>query len=63
MPGDPILHYNLACFQSLDGRQEASLAHLGQALAADPTMREMALADSDFAALAAEPEFRALVET
>jgi uncharacterized Ntn-hydrolase superfamily protein len=61
-PGDPLLLYNLACYESLDGRREAALAHLEQALAADPTMREMACADSDFAAVANEPEFRALVE-
>jgi uncharacterized Ntn-hydrolase superfamily protein len=61
-PGDPILLYNLACYESLDGRREAALAHLEQALAADPTIREAARADSDFASLAGEPEFRALVE-
>jgi uncharacterized Ntn-hydrolase superfamily protein len=61
-PGDPLLLYNLACYESLDGRREAALAHLGRALAADPTMREMARADSDFAAVADEPEFRALVD-
>jgi uncharacterized Ntn-hydrolase superfamily protein len=61
-PGDPLLLYNLACLESLDGRREAALAHLGQALAADPTMREMAAADSDFGALADDPSFRALLE-
>ena len=61
-PDDPLLLYNLACYESLDGRRGAALAHLEQALAADPTMREMARADSDFAAVADEPEFRALVE-
>ena len=61
-PDDPLLLYNLACYESLDGRREAALAHLAQALAADPTMRESARADSDFAALAGEPQFRALVE-
>jgi uncharacterized Ntn-hydrolase superfamily protein len=62
VPGDPILLYNLACYESLDGRRETALAHLEQALAADPTMREAARADSDFASIAGEPEFRALVE-
>jgi uncharacterized Ntn-hydrolase superfamily protein len=61
-PGDPLLLYNLACYESLDGRRDAALAHLEQALAADPTMRETARADSDFAAVAGEPEFRALVD-
>jgi uncharacterized Ntn-hydrolase superfamily protein len=61
-PDDPLLLYNLACYESLDGRREAALAHLEQALAADPTMRESARADSDFAELANDPSFRALVE-
>jgi uncharacterized Ntn-hydrolase superfamily protein len=61
-PDDPLLLYNLACYESLDGRRDAALAHLGRALSADPTMRELARADSDFAALAGEPQFRALVE-
>jgi uncharacterized Ntn-hydrolase superfamily protein len=61
-PEDPLLLYNLACYESLDGRHDAALEHLRQALAGDPTMRESARADSDFAALAGEPQFRALVE-
>jgi uncharacterized Ntn-hydrolase superfamily protein len=60
-PGDPLLLYNLACYESLDGRRETALEHLEAALAGDPTMREMALSDSDFAALADDPAFRALV--
>ena len=60
-PGDPLLLYNLACYESLDGRREAALGHLESALAADPTMREMARSDSDFAALADDPAFRRLV--
>jgi uncharacterized Ntn-hydrolase superfamily protein len=60
-PGDPLLLYNLACYESLDGRREPALGHLGQAFAADPGMREMARSDSDFAGLADDPEFRTLV--
>src|ERR687885_713264 len=48
-PDDPLLLYNLACYESLDGRREAALEHVRQALAADPTMRESVRADSDFA--------------
>src|SRR5205085_10051386 len=61
-PEDPLLLYNLACYESLDGRRDAALAHLEQALSADPTMRELARADSDFAAIDGDPQFRALVE-
>jgi uncharacterized Ntn-hydrolase superfamily protein len=61
-PGDPLLLYNLACYESLDGRRDAAFEHLRQALSADPTMRESARADSDFAGIAGEPRFRTLVE-
>ena len=57
-----MLLYNLACYESLDGRRGAALAHLEQGLAADPSMRETARADSDFGSLAGDPSFRALVE-
>jgi uncharacterized Ntn-hydrolase superfamily protein len=60
-PGDPLLLYNLACYESLDGRREAALEHLQSALEADPTMREMARSDSDFAPFADDPAFRRLV--
>jgi uncharacterized Ntn-hydrolase superfamily protein len=60
-PDDPLLLYNLACCESLDGRSEAALAHLEQALDADPSLLETARADADFAALADEPAFRDLV--
>jgi len=60
-PDDPLLLYNLACCESLDGRREPALAHLGRALAADPSLVETIRADSDFAALADDPAFRALL--
>jgi uncharacterized Ntn-hydrolase superfamily protein len=60
-PDDPLLLYNLACCESLDGRQAAALEHLGRALAGDRSLLETARADSDFAALADDPTFRALV--
>jgi len=61
-PDDPLLLYNLACYESLDGRREAALEHLQRALSADPTLREAARADSDFAAIAGDRQFRGLVE-
>ena len=61
-PDDPLLLYNLACYESLDGRREPALAHLGSALARDSTLREMARGDADFALLASDPSFLALVE-
>src|SRR5919198_619156 len=40
-PDDPLLLYNLACYESLDGRRKDALAHLGRALSADPTLRDI----------------------
>ena len=61
-PDDPLLLYNLACYESLDGRRETALTHLESALARDSTLREMARGDADFALLAGDPSFLALVE-
>jgi len=61
-PDDPLLLYNLACYESLDGRRETALTHLESAVARDSTLREMARGDADFALLAGDPSFLALVE-
>ena len=58
-PGNPNVLYNLACFESLAGRAEAALAHLGEAVDADPRMREWAQTDSDFDAIRSDPRFPA----
>jgi uncharacterized Ntn-hydrolase superfamily protein len=58
---DPVLLYNLACFETLAGDTEAALGHLARALALDPGLRQGAAADPDFAALADDERFRALV--
>jgi len=60
-PDDPLLLYNLACCESLDGRRETALEHLRLALAGDQSLVETARADSDFAALVDEPAFRELL--
>jgi tetratricopeptide (TPR) repeat protein len=46
-PANPNILYNLACCQALAGRREEALAHLGQAAAGDPRVREWAATDSD----------------
>ena len=58
---DPMLLYDLACFESLDGRTEDALAHVRRAVELDPGVRAALAVDSDFAALADNAEFRALV--
>jgi uncharacterized Ntn-hydrolase superfamily protein len=47
-PDDPMVLYNLACFESLAGRRADAVAHVRRTLELDPTMRAMVDADSDF---------------
>ena len=48
---DPTLLYNLACYESLAGRRDAALTDLRRAIELDPSFRELARDDADFAAL------------
>jgi uncharacterized Ntn-hydrolase superfamily protein len=45
---DPLVLYNLACYESLDGRADDALAHLRRAIELDPSYRQVAENDSDF---------------
>ena len=45
---DPVLLYNLACYESLAGRTADAVAHLGQAIARDGSYRALAAGDPDF---------------
>jgi uncharacterized Ntn-hydrolase superfamily protein len=58
---DAALLYDLACFECLAGDPEAALGRVRRSLELDPGMRAAMAVDSDFAALAADPRFRALV--
>ena len=58
---DAVLIYDLACFECLAGETEAALAHATRALELDPGLRGLIALDSDLAALADDPRFRALV--
>jgi uncharacterized Ntn-hydrolase superfamily protein len=62
MPGDPAVLYDLACFEARAGRHADALSHLREALAADPRLVASASRDTDFASLAEEHAFRALVD-
>jgi Flp pilus assembly protein TadD len=57
-----LLRYNLACYLSLAGQKRRALRYLFQALALDPTYRELAETESDFDPLRADPGFRAMCE-
>ena len=56
-PGNPNVLYNLACFESIAGRTDAALAHLDEAIAADPRTREWAQSDSDLDQIRDDPRF------
>jgi tetratricopeptide (TPR) repeat protein len=59
-PGNPNVLYNLACMESLAGRTDDAIAHLGAAIAADPRAREWAQRDADFDAVRNDPRFPGL---
>lgn len=46
-PEDPVVLYDLACFESLAGRREQALDHLRRALEARPSLAENARDDTD----------------
>jgi uncharacterized Ntn-hydrolase superfamily protein len=58
---DPVLLYDLACFESLAGDTDEALAHVARSLELDPQLRSGAAADSDFEALRQDPRFQAAV--
>jgi uncharacterized Ntn-hydrolase superfamily protein len=59
---DAVLLYDLACFECLAGETASALAHARRSLALDPGLRAGMAEDPDFAALADDAEFRALVD-
>jgi uncharacterized Ntn-hydrolase superfamily protein len=44
---DPLVLYNLACYESLDGQVEDAVTHLRRAIELDPSYRQLAENDSD----------------
>ena len=59
-PGDAGFLYNLACAESRLGRKESALKHLRECVEAEERFKENAVADPDFDALRADPEFLAI---
>jgi tetratricopeptide (TPR) repeat protein len=60
-PGNGLAFFNIACMESLLGRKEDALAHLGAALGAAPALVENARRDEDLAPLRDDPRFEELV--
>jgi hypothetical protein len=55
------LFYNVACCESLAGRTADALEHLGRAVDASESFRDMARDDADFDPIRDEPAFRDLI--
>ncbi len=53
--------YNLACCEALAGMKEDAIGHLRLAFERRPSLRELALEDSDFDSIRDEPGFRGIV--
>jgi hypothetical protein len=60
-PGNGLGLFNVACAESLLGRRDDAIAHLGEALQAAPDLLEQAQTDEDFAPIRDDPRFRKLV--
>jgi tetratricopeptide (TPR) repeat protein len=60
-PDDPTVLFNLACAESLLGRADDAVDHLGQSIAIDERFREFAQTDSDFDLICDDPRFKELV--
>ena len=56
------LFYNLACCESLAGRTDDAIEHLGRAIELSERFRAFAKGDSDFDPIRDEPAFRQLVD-
>lgn len=61
-PDVALLHYNLACYQSLLGRADEALEHLRLAIAKEKAFRDVADAEEDFAGIRQLPAFRRLLK-
>jgi tetratricopeptide (TPR) repeat protein len=60
-PDDALIHYNLACYQSLAKDRGEALRHLRKAIRLEPAYRRMVDQESDFDPLRDDPDFQMLV--
>ena len=58
-PDDPMLLYNVACFESLAGRHAEAIAHLRRAAELDAKLAGHAADDADLDAIRGDPGFPA----
>jgi hypothetical protein len=56
-PEEPVVLYNLACFESLSGRHDDALAHLQRAVGLDVEYAGYAVKDADLDAIRDRPGF------
>jgi tetratricopeptide (TPR) repeat protein len=56
-PDRAVLHYHLACFESLDGNHDSALHHVERAVELDPDVARWAASDSDLDAIRSDPRF------
>lgn len=59
--GEPVLHYNLACYWSLARNRTLALRYLAKALDLDSNYRDMVQDEPDFDPLRNDPQFKHLV--
>ncbi len=50
-PGEPVIHYNLACYEAQNGTLDEARRSLDAAIRLDPDMRERARVDPDLGVL------------
>jgi hypothetical protein len=60
-PEFAVLHYNVACCESLAGRTGDAIDHLRRAIDRTPYFRRLAAGDTDFDPIRGEPAFAELV--
>lgn len=60
-PRDPLAHFNMACYRAVQDRTEEALALLENALALDPSLRELAKTEPDFQKLRGLAAFQKLI--
>jgi tetratricopeptide (TPR) repeat protein len=59
-PDHALLHYNLACYWSLDGNKRQALTFLARALELDQNLRDLIADESDFDSVRTDPAFKSL---
>lgn len=59
-PANGLLHFNLACYLTLEGQHGLALIHLARAIELDAGYRELANREPDFDAIRHEPAFQEL---